>query len=99
MSRELALRGTFLYTLDPEILESPPSKLPALLALKDGGTQHYGGSLASHALYKWILSERHCALPTATLATLRAFTASSPKRLVILAVDKDASNRRVAQRK
>ena len=100
MSRQLALRGTFLYMLDPEILDSPPSKLPALLVLKDGVTQRYGGALASHTLYKWILSERHSALPTAALDNLTHFIVhSDPKRLVFLAVDKDVSSRRVAQRK
>ena len=58
MTRELALRGTFFYTLDPNILEPPPSKLPALFVLKDGEQHRYTGALAGHIMYKWVLTER-----------------------------------------
>ena len=58
VTKELALRGTFLYTLDPNILDPPPSKLPAVFVLKDGEQHRYNGALAGHTLYKWVLMER-----------------------------------------
>ncbi len=100
VGRELALRGVFYYTVTPEILSPPPSKLPALLVLKDGVSIRYDGSLSSHSLYKWVMRERHPALPMATVDTLRQFIVSSDsRRLVVLAVDNDPSLRRIAQKK
>lgn len=102
VAKDRLLVAKFVCTTDPDILKGHllPS-LPGIVALKDGTVYKYPDALSRHSLISWVNSEKLPAFSHINSTTFGHYLATQGrmKKMVLVCVSDEASDRGIAQRK